>query len=1216
MDTETPAERERIAKLRERYVSLRLSTQEDFEDDAPSMPLTPSESPINSPSPSKKGKKRWSLLKTAILMIPEKSGSTRSGMSEKEPSSSKSTTPAPEEEADRLLAYWNSDAPVEGAPLDISFPDLGEGWEDEGLADHSRTLEDGDEDEEAEERRPAESSAAVALAGINYVDAFAAESKNVSLVISKVPEEVIRKKKEQLDAEVIAEKRRDAEGHVKGQANLLFLENAARERVQRLQDEALVTVKKERSDMVAELHSREASIGREFRRAREALEADLGRQQAALSEKHGQQLSGDPSISRRFEVQWTVAPQPVEMRVHVMRAVKNKLPKGSYVVMLTQYDRLGGRPLVWSVSGGYGIDKDRPATTRPFKHHGRFFDRVLKVEDSVFALCPPAERLKPGNVFILELFQLATRRNPVNRVIGWAALPMCTPQFSVVEGRFKLPILRGEHTPSIQHYRTIEHSIGEDLNNWLCNIYVEVKHLPKVFMNRDGTSMDEYQIEFNFMKKLLSIGNNGADQKGEEDIEAGHSSRGGELDPLMDRQRKPPSSSSSTNNHYIGRAKQQQQQAAVASAGSKASSGAYPINLEGYPEVDEDDPDIEDDHYHDFSKTNNSEMGGTMPNVDPANLKYGRSTGGSSTAPVGIARQRGKSSGSGGGQSTGQFSLNVGEDDSQRKSRGSNSSFWSSMRSVFVREVSKGNDNDEKETLLNDPDSNGNTRASAVRFENSSGGGSGRGGAGRGQRIWGNGMTTDEDDDEEEDQVEVLERGYDPEDEFFLDSQQIGKLAGLETIGKEEDRQWAASGITNGIVRRWQSDGSRYDSEAVRDAGPSPAATDLEEKRRKMLGEIDDKGRFTTWTPLSDKKDFDLYSVAVSSDPSRRRKLLPTALVKSKMRFILQEAVGDLWFENWGSFDFYVTVFAYIVTLWLRMVIHYIGQYFFLLAVQTPVYSFKLDIFEIIFKYISTAVPVTYEVALIAVGPLSNIFVFICLAFVSRMFYRFAGSLPDSISLLVCAFGVWTVLDPVAIFLVDVASHNYRCGDYDAQCREDYTSSSCDCFNGDWFKLWTRYHRDEGSGMTGMFITFMIYFATTICGLLLLYEYLVRIHKDARIMDIWRRINAPAEDLFLPLDFEISLDELRTICAHAAAWKGPEGASRRLVVSEYVETDPFDDSFKATTKHFAIYELMTNGKRKLYRHFLKLQDGSIIEIFEQLSIDLSTQYRLVCSLFL
>ena len=82
------------------------------------------------------------------------------------------------------------------------------------------------------------------------------------------------------------------------------------------------------------------------------------------------------------------------MRIHMMRAVKTKLPKGAYVLMLTQYDSLGGRPLSWSQVGSNGIGDLRPGITRIFKHYGRYFDRMLRVEDSVFALCPPKPLLK------------------------------------------------------------------------------------------------------------------------------------------------------------------------------------------------------------------------------------------------------------------------------------------------------------------------------------------------------------------------------------------------------------------------------------------------------------------------------------------------------------------------------------------------------------------------------------------------------------------------------------------------------------------------------------------------------------------------------------------------------------------------------------------------------------------------------------------------------
>jgi hypothetical protein len=167
------------------------------------------------------------------------------------------------------------------------------------------------------------------------------------------------------------------------------------------------------------------------------------------------------------------------MKIRNLRACKNKLPKGAYVLMLTQYDQLGGNPLIWSKLGSYGIGPDYPATTKPVKHHGRYFDRVLKVDGSVYALCPPKKLLRPSNIFVIELFHLASRTNPTDHVVAWTALPMINAQFSVIEGKFRLPLIRGETNPSIRHFKGMEELIANDLNSWLCNLYLEVNHLPR-----------------------------------------------------------------------------------------------------------------------------------------------------------------------------------------------------------------------------------------------------------------------------------------------------------------------------------------------------------------------------------------------------------------------------------------------------------------------------------------------------------------------------------------------------------------------------------------------------------------------------------------------------------------------------------------------------------------------------------------------------------------
>ena len=103
----------------------------------------------------------------------------------------------------------------------------------------------------------------------------------------------------------------------------------------------------------------------------------------------------------------------------------------------------------------YGISPKQSAISRPFTHHGHYYNRILRVDDSVFALCPPDRLLKPSNVLVLELFQLADHTLPADKIIAWTAIPMCNERFGIVDGKFKLPLLRGEHSIAVQVYAYI-----------------------------------------------------------------------------------------------------------------------------------------------------------------------------------------------------------------------------------------------------------------------------------------------------------------------------------------------------------------------------------------------------------------------------------------------------------------------------------------------------------------------------------------------------------------------------------------------------------------------------------------------------------------------------------------------------------------------------------------------------------------------------------------
>jgi hypothetical protein len=82
----------------------------------------------------------------------------------------------------------------------------------------------------------------------------------------------------------------------------------------------------------------------------------------------------------------------------------------------------------------------------------------------------------------------------MDRIEGWTAIPMTYESMSLVEGKMKLPLLKGEHTSDIQHFKHMEKTIADDLSNWLCNIYIEIRLM----------SLDELVDELDESKFLVT----------------------------------------------------------------------------------------------------------------------------------------------------------------------------------------------------------------------------------------------------------------------------------------------------------------------------------------------------------------------------------------------------------------------------------------------------------------------------------------------------------------------------------------------------------------------------------------------------------------------------------------------------------------------------------------------------------------------------------------
>jgi hypothetical protein len=188
----------------------------------------------------------------------------------------------------------------------------------------------------------------------NFDEGFEEECKHVSLMINRVPRNFILEQKEALKA-TIQEEQKDLNARIlKRESDLVVNEQLAGKRI--LESEALarkrVNIEKVRCSIA--IDEKEKKMSRDFVRAKENLELYIKKQAATIRERYGDISTAGSSLTRLYRVHSSYAPQPVELRIHMLRALKSKLLKGTYVLMLTQYESLGGKPIGWSKVGEYG----------------------------------------------------------------------------------------------------------------------------------------------------------------------------------------------------------------------------------------------------------------------------------------------------------------------------------------------------------------------------------------------------------------------------------------------------------------------------------------------------------------------------------------------------------------------------------------------------------------------------------------------------------------------------------------------------------------------------------------------------------------------------------------------------------------------------------------------------------------------------------------------
>ncbi|KAM3860445.1 uncharacterized protein ofcc1 [Diretmus argenteus] len=288
-----------------------------------------------------------------------------------------------------------------------------------------------------------------------------------------------------------------------------------------------------------------------------------------------------------------------------------------------------------------------------------------------------------------------------------------------------------------------------------------------------------------------------------------------------------------------------------------------------------------------------------------------------------------------------------------------------------------------------------------------------------------------------------------------------------------------------------------------------------------------------------------------------------------------------------------------LALMWfVRLYLHYCSQWLYLQAMAVPVNKFQFHAHTVDLVYQNSLLHTREELAMVVVGPLTLNAVTFLLVLIRWGCQQIFGSLPSFTSKFIMAQGVWTVLDPLAVFAVDAVLGRL--------------TYSPDTPVGDAAKLYWHFYRTDQLGTAGVVLTLFLYAVLFLLSVTILFIYLLRFHNGGRMLDVFQRLRAKEETYFLPQDVELSNRELSYIIKKAEQWRGFNGERRKVAVYDYIWTEedpappnadpPREDAPRQAaagevSTHVAVYTLYLCGLRQRYRHFLRQPDGAIVEIY-------------------
>jgi hypothetical protein len=87
--------------------------------------------------------------------------------------------------------------------------------------------------------------------------------------------------------------------------------------------------------------------------------------------------------------------------------------------------------------------------------------------------------------------------------------------------------------------------------------------------------------------------------------------------------------------------------------------------------------------------------------------------------------------------------------------------------------------------------------------------------------------------------------------------------------------------------------------------------------------------------------------------------------------------------------------------------------------------------------------------------------------------------------------------------------------------------------DGDYFRFYNYYYKKQGNGLVGIYLTIFLIFAFTVLNGFLFYNYMIFIHMNGRILDLYKRLSGSMKTFFIPHDNEVSLKYVQWVVERA-----------------------------------------------------------------------------------